>query len=263
MIGKVIINIVIIVGLLVYSQKKASKANKVYKLGEENKTEEKKTENYYVYDEKEKEFNQKTKEGKKTGCLKIVLAFIAIVIILNLVPDIETENKADAKLSPLEKIFKENNLGKIKKSEVSEWTNGKILTFEANKIKYKAFLNKDESIYQLFVGKGKAFPVYDVTQNDTTVDEEEVKIIKRMQNFLEKSENTYSGLIPEMKNDLKQYLNFPDTFSCEKIILFDMGKYYILNITFNSKNAFGMKISNVAKYQMDFENNTFTLIEIL
>lgn len=60
MIGKVIINIVIIVGLLVYSQKKASKANKVYKLGEENKTEEKKTEekkteNHYVYNEKEKE----------------------------------------------------------------------------------------------------------------------------------------------------------------------------------------------------------------
>lgn len=188
------------------------------------------------------------------GCLSV----IAIIVIFIITAYLNYEP------SPLEKIFQDNDLGLVENVVEDTWkTNGKILNFETRKIKYKAYIEEDGTPYQIFVGKGKSFPIYDVSNNDTVIDENEKLIIDRMISFMDKSSKTYSGLIPEIKADIESQLNFPDTFSCKNIQMFDMGKYYILNITFTAKNAFGMKLTNVAKYKMNFETNTYSLIEIL
>lgn len=200
------------------------------------------------------ETEKKTAKRRGIGCLSIILIIVAFIGF----------SYSNYEPTPLEKIFKDNDLGLVENIVEDTWkTNGKILNFETRKIKYKAYIEEDSTPYQIFVGKGKSFPIYDVSNNDTVIDENEKLIIDRMISFIDRSNKTYSGLTPEMRDNLKARLNFPDTFSCENIQIFDMGKYYILNITFTAKNAFGMKLTNVAKYKIDFETNTYSLIEIL
>lgn len=219
------------------------------------------------FSEKIQENNEKLKEAGKNlspddrrrnqkknfGCLIILLIIVFGITSILISP---------AKTTPLEKLFKDNDLGLVENIKESTWTNGKILDFETRKIKYKAFLKEDGSIYQLFVGKGKAFPIYDESNNDTIIDNDEKKIIARMEKFFNK-EISLNGSVKYLVEDLKKQLSFPDTFKHVESVYFDMGKYYIINIKFNSKNAFGMSIPAVAKYKIDFEKNTYSLIDII
>lgn len=195
---------------------------------------------------------------KKSGCLKIFIIFILIITGFIAYSYLTYE------ATPLEKLFKNNDLGLVENVKETSWVNnGKILDFETRKIKYKAFIRENGEIYQLFVGKGKSFPIYDITTNDTMIDDNEKKIISRMENFWNKEISTLNGSVKYLVEDTKKHLNFPDTFKHEKSISFDMGKYYIINMSFISKNAFGMSIPAVAKYKIDFENNTYTLMDII
>lgn len=225
------------------------------------------SENKKSFAEKMKENNEKLRESgknltaeerkknqkKNLGCLVIVIIIIFSIFFAG---------KFANETTPLEKLFKENNLGLVENVEETTWTNGKILSFETRKIKYKAFLKEDGSIYQLFVGKGKAFPIYDESNNDTIIDETEKKIISSMESFWNKEVSTLNGSVKYLVEDVKTHLAFPDTFKHKESISFDMGKYYIINMSFTSKNAFGMDIPSVAKYKIDFEKNTYSLIEI-
>lgn len=194
---------------------------------------------------------------QKTGCLKIFIIFILAItgfisyFYLTYEP------------TPLEKLFKDYDLGLVENVKENSWIdNGKILDFETRKIKYKAFVKENGDIYQIFVGKGKAFPIYDVSKNDTTIDETERKIISSIENFWNKEISTLNGSVKYLVKDIKNYLAFPDTFKHKESISFDMGKYYIINMSFTSKNAYGMEILSVAKYKIDFEKNTYSLIEM-
>lgn len=220
------------------------------------------------FSEKIQENNEKLKESGKNlspddrrrnqkknfGCLIILLIIVFGITSILISP---------AKTTPLEKLFKDNDLGLVENIKESTWTNGKILDFETRKIKYKAFIKEDGSIYQLFVGKGKAFPIYDESNNDTIIDETEKKIISSMESFWNKEVSTLNGSVKYLVEDVKTHLAFPDTFKHKESISFDMGKYYIINMSFTSKNAFGMSIPAVAKYKIDFEKNTYSLIEIV
>lgn len=197
--------------------------------------------------------NIKSKKGG-IGCLVIIAAIIGFVIYAY----------SSYEPSPLQKIFKENDLGLVENVTEESWkTTGKNMLFKTRKITYRAYVEEDGTPYQIFVGKGKSFPIYDVSSNDTVIDDKEKKIIKNMEYFWEKSVSSLNGKIKPLEEDIKKHLNFPETYEHKDTAWFDLGKKYIINIKFISKNAFGVPIESVAKYEVNFETNTFDLIEIL
>lgn len=84
-----------------------------------------------------------------------------------------------------------------------------------------------------------------------------------MEYFWEKERSISNGEIRILKEDIKKRLNFPETYKYKKTVWFDLGKKYIFNVSYIAKNAFGVPIENVAKYELDFENYEYTLIEII
>ncbi|WP_294064851.1 hypothetical protein [uncultured Fusobacterium sp.] len=205
---------------------------------------------------KEIEEIKKKASAKKggIGCLVIIVAIIGFIVFAY----------SSYEPSPLQKIFKENDLGLVENVTEEPWkTTGKNILFETRKITYRAYVEEDGTPYQIFVGKGKSFPIYDVSSNDTVIDDKEKKIIKNMEYFWEKERSISNGEIRILKEDIKKRLNFPETYKYKKTVWFDLGKKYIFNVSYIAKNAFGVPIENVAKYELDFENYEYTLIEII
>ena len=196
---------------------------------------------------------------KKKGCLRIIFFIFVIYIIIAIIMAIVNPKKQ----SPINKLFSENKLGMIENKEEKDIGGLKVLTFEAKKIKYRAFLEQDGKIRQLFVGDKKSFPIINIDTNDTTIDDNELKIIERMQVFWDKSVSGLNGSVKVLNDDIKSKLKYPDTFKHVSTKWIDQGQTYYIIVNFTAKNLFGVPIPGVAKYTINFNDNKYTLEDFI
>lgn len=184
-----------------------------------------------------------------------------IIFILILIGFVTYFNLDNAPTS-LKRIFKDSNLGNIKKVKVTSWNdNGKTLNFKARDINYKALIKENGEIYQIFVGTGENFPIYDVNNDDTVIDANEILIIKRMQDFIEKSSRNISGISPELEEKIKYFHGFPMVFKCRKLESFDRGKFYILKLKISYIYGDNHKYTDniIMEYEVNFEKDTYLI----
>lgn len=193
------------------------------------------------------------KELDKKLNWKIMIIIVFIIGVIG----IAIETTGDKTPKSVKQFFIQYKLGSPKLITLKN----ENFILEADNIKYNGEIENNK-LSKLFVGTTKSFPIFSSIDNDIVLDKNEKTIIDRIKKFKETSHN-FDGIPFYIEDNIKKYIKNPDTLKIKETKFIDTGKKYVLIITITSLNDFGVEKRNTIKYEINFEADTYQMIDLI
>lgn len=201
-----------------------------------------------------KELDRKLGEALSLKNIIIISIIIFFIIILGIKIAETKENKIP---KSIKQFFIQYKLGNPKL--ISLKNNEFVIV--ADNIKYNGDIENNK-LSKLYVGSTRHFQIFNSIDNDMILDKKEKTIIERMKKFKEISHN-FDGIPFFIEDDIEKYLRNPDTLKIKEVKVMDIGKKYVLIITITSLNDFGVEKRSIIKYEINFEADTYQMIDLI